>query len=59
MFFMGHKFVSRHASRPSKGSIDAGDHLVSKKSLNQNFGPWDWRPRPVKVGQKTKKKTIF
>jgi len=21
--------------------------------LSQNFGPWDWRPEPVKVGQKT------
>jgi len=30
-----------------------GDHLVSKKSLSQNFGPLDWRPKPVKIGQKT------
>jgi len=21
--------------------------------LSQNFGPWDWRPGRVKVGQKT------
>jgi len=21
--------------------------------LSQNFGPWDWRPGPVKFGQKT------
>ena len=33
-------------------SINAGDHLVFKNSLSQNFGSWDWRPGPVKVGQK-------
>jgi len=49
---LGHNLVSRHARRSSKGSIDAGDHLVSKK-MSQNFGPLDWRPGPVKVGQKT------
>ena len=50
--FLGHNFGSRHARRSSKGSIDAED-LVSKTSLSQNFGPWDWRPGRVKVGQKT------
>jgi len=54
MGFLGHNFGSRHARRSSKASIDAGDHLVSKKSLNQNFGLLDWRPGPVKVGQKNK-----
>ena len=53
MGFLSHNFGSRHARRSSKVSIDAGDHLVSKKSLNQNFGPLDWRPGPVIVGQKT------
>ena len=53
MFFLGHNFGSRHARRSSKGSIDAGDRVVSKNSLRQNFGLWDWRPGPVKVGQKT------
>jgi len=53
MGFLGHNFGSRHARRSSKGSIDAGDHLVSKTSFSQNFGPLDWRPGPVKVGQKT------
>jgi len=33
MGFLGHNFGSRHAIRSSKGSIDAGDHLVSNKSL--------------------------
>ena len=56
MGFLAHNFGSRHARRSSKGSIDAGDHLVSKKSLSQNFGPLDWRPGPVKVGQKKNKK---
>ena len=50
MGFLGHNFGYRHARRSSKGSIDAGDHLVSTKGLNQNFGPLDWRPGPVKVG---------
>jgi len=53
MGFLSHNFGSRHARRSSKGSIDAGDRLVSKNSLRKNFGPWDWRPGPVKVGQKT------
>jgi len=51
MGFLGHNFGSRHARRSSKGSIDAGDHLGSKKSLSQN--PLHWHPGPVKVGQKT------
>ena len=41
MGFLGNNFGSRHARRSSKGSIDAGDYLVSKKSLSQNFGPLD------------------
>jgi len=52
MGFLGHNFGSRHFRRSSKGSIDAGDHLVFKKRLSQNFGLLDWRPGPVKVGQK-------
>ena len=51
MGFLGHNFGSRHARRSNKGSIDAGDHLVSKTSLSQNFVPLDWRPGSVKVGQ--------
>jgi len=54
MGFSGHNFGSRHARRSSKSSIDAGGHLVSKKSLSQNFGPLHWRPGPVKFGQKNK-----
>jgi len=27
---------------------------MSKKSLSQNFGSLDWRPGPVKIGQKLK-----
>ena len=51
--FLVCNFGSRHARRSSKVSIDAGDYLVSKKSFGQNFGPSDWRPEPVKVGQIT------
>ena len=54
MVFLGHNFGSKHAGRSSKGSIDAGDHLVYKKHLSQNSGPLDWHPGPIKVGQKTK-----
>jgi len=52
---LGHNFGSRHARRSSKGSINAADHLVSKKSLSQNFGPLDWRPGPVKLRQKKRR----
>jgi len=52
MGLLGHNFGSRHARRSSKGSIDARDYLVSKKSFSQTFGPLDWCPGPVKVGQK-------
>jgi len=55
MGLLGHNFGSRHARRSSKSSIDARDHLVSKQSLSQNFGQLDWRPGPVKVGQKKTK----
>jgi len=58
MGILGHNFGSRHARRSSKGSIDAGDCVVSKNSLRQNFGPWDWRPGPVKIGQKTENTPI-
>jgi len=51
MGFLGHNFDPRHARRSSNSSIDAEDHLVSKKSLI-HFGTLDWRPGPVKVGQK-------
>jgi len=59
MGFLGHNFGARHARRSSKGSIDAGDHLVSRKSLSQHFGPLNWRPGSVKVGQKTKNTPIL
>jgi len=54
MGFLGHNFGSRHARRSNKGSIDAGDYLVSKTSFSQNVGLLDWRPGAVKIGQKTK-----
>jgi len=53
MGFLGHNFGFRHARRSNKGSIDARYRVVSKNSLRQNFGPWYWRPGPVKFGQKT------
>ena len=53
MWFLGHNFGSRYARRSSKSFINARDHLVFKNILSQNFGPWDWGPDPVKIGQKT------
>jgi len=38
----------------ARALIDTGGCLDSKKSFNQNFGPLDWRPGPIKVGQKNK-----
>jgi len=52
--FLGHNFGSRHARRSNKSSIDAGDYLVSTKSLSQNFGLLAWCPVPVKFGLKNK-----
>ena len=52
MSFLGHNFGSRHARRSSKGSVDAGDHVVFRKRLCQNFGSLDWRPEPVKLFKK-------
>ena len=57
MFFLGHNFGSRHTRRSSKSSIDAENYQVSKKSFSPNFRTLDWRPGPVKFGQK-KTKTI-
>jgi len=58
MGFLGHNFGSRHARRSSKNSIDARDYLLSKQSFIQNFGPLDWRPEPVKIGQKNENTPI-
>jgi len=53
MGILSHNFGYRHARRSNKGSIDADNCLVSKTSLSQIFGLWDWCPGRVKVGQKT------
>jgi len=52
MRFLDHNFGSRHARRSSKGSIDAGDRLVSKKMFEPKFWPIGLASRAVKVGQK-------
>ena len=49
MGFLGHNFGSRHARRSSKGSINAGYHLVFKNSLAHGIG--------VQVPSKLVKKT--
>ena len=58
MRFLDHNFGSRHTRRSSKGSIDAGDRLVFKKRLRQNFGSLDWRPEPVKLFKKKRNTPI-
>jgi len=55
---MGHHFRSRYARKSFKGSKHADFGLVSKQILSQNNGPMDWGPGPVKVAQKSKKKTL-
>jgi len=52
MSFLGHNFGFRHTRRSNKVSFDAGDHVVFKKRLSQNFGLLDWRPEPVKLVKK-------
>jgi len=59
MGFLGYNFGSKHDRRSIKSSIDAGSHLVSTQSLNQNFGSSDWRPGPFKFGQKSKNTPIL
>ena len=54
MFCLGHNFGSRHARRSSKSSIDAGDYLVSRKSLIQNFPHWIGVQGLSKLVKKTK-----
>jgi len=49
MGFLGHNFGARHARRSSKGSIDAGDHLVSRKSLSQILAHWIGVQGPSKL----------
>jgi len=40
MFFLGYNSRSRHDRRSIKGSKDADDHLVSKKSSSQKMAYW-------------------
>ena len=49
MGFLGHNVGFRHARRSRNGSIDAGDHLVSNKSLSQNFANWIGVQGPSKL----------
>jgi len=53
MRFLSHNFGSKYTRRSSKSSIDTGVYVVSKRSLNQNFRPLNWRPGPIRVGQTT------
>jgi len=54
MGFLGHNFGSRHARRSSKGSIDAGDRVVSKKSLSQILAYWIGVQGPSNLVKETK-----
>jgi len=37
LLFFSHKFLTRNARKPSKGSKDSDFSLVSNKNLNQKF----------------------
>jgi len=54
MGFLAYNFDSRHARRSRKGSIDEGDHLVSNKSLSQNFSYLIGVQGPSKLVKKNK-----
>jgi len=54
-WFLWHKFGSRHATKPTKGSKDSDDSLVLTKSLSEKIGSLNSRQEPRKVGQKTQK----
>ena len=56
--FFGHNFGSRHARRSIKGSIDADDHLVSKKILSHEMAHWI-APRASQNWWKIKKHPHF
>jgi len=58
MGLLGHNFVSRHARRSSKGSIDAGDHLISTQILSQNLAHWIGVQGPSKLVKKPKHPTL-
>ena len=54
MGFLGHNFGSRHARRSNKGSIDAGDYLVSEKVSTKILAHWIGVQGPSKLVKKTK-----
>jgi len=58
MGFLGHNFGSRHATRSSQGSIDAGDYLVSKKVWAKYFVYWIGVQGPSKLVKKTKTSSL-
>jgi len=56
-WFLWHKFGSRHATKPIKGSKDSDDSLVLTKSLSEKIGSLNSRQEPRQVGQKNAKNT--
>jgi len=59
MGILGHNFDSRHAIRSSKGSIDAGDYLVSKKVSAKILTKTPSLCEPVTGEPFTQIKTLF
>jgi len=55
VWFLAHIFGSRYATKPTKGSKDSNDNLVSNKILNQDIDLLDWHLGPGKIGPKIKK----
>jgi len=54
MGFLGHNSGSRHARRSSKGSIDAGDHLVSNNVWSKFLAHWIGVQGPSNLVKKPK-----
>ena len=57
--FFGHNFGSRHARRSSKGSNDAGDHLVSNKKFESKFRPIGLASKARQILSKKQKRPTF
>jgi len=59
MGFLGHDVCSRHARRSCKGSIDAGDYLVSKKVSGNILVNWIGVQGPSKLVKNRKHPTLL
>jgi len=52
--FLSHKFDSRYARKPIKGSKDSDDSLVSTKNLKEKMSHWVGAQGQVKLAKRAK-----